>query len=309
MTELSPKTLWYFEHITGELVQASGLRQTLYDGQTAFQRVQILELGPFGRTLVLDGKTQSSESDEWVYHEALVQPAMTALDHVDRVFIAGGGEGATAREVLNHKGVKEVVMVDLDEEVVRLCKEYLPNHHRGSFDDPRLTLLHEDALAYLEGHTGSFDLVIIDVPDPLEGGPAYLLYTEEFYALVASRLRPGGLMVAQAGPAGPINVTEVFTAISSTLCSVFQQVAGYRAYMPSFGTTWGFLVAGLSGTPNPATMEPSEIDLRRAKNLAQPLRYYDGHTNAGLFSLPKYIRAAIRSETRTITKDRPLYTV
>ena len=97
-------------------------------------------------------------------------------------------------------------MVDLDREVVELCREHLPNHHRGSFDDPRLHLLHEDALAYLEGVDEPFDVAVIDVPDPLEGGPAYLLYTLEFYRLVASRLAPGGLMVTQAGPAGPINV-------------------------------------------------------------------------------------------------------
>ena len=94
-------------------------------------------------------------------------------------------------------------MVDLDREVVDLCKEHLPNHHQGSFDDPRVTLLHEDALAYLDQRGEPFDVVIIDVPDPLEGGPAYLLYTVEFYELVRSRLEPGGLMGRSVRPDGP----------------------------------------------------------------------------------------------------------
>ena len=128
---------------------------------------------------------------------------MTAHANPRRILVAGGGEGATIREVLRHTSAEDVVMVDLDRDVVDLCKAHLPNHHQGAFNDPRVTLLHEDALAYLEASTVPFDIVIIDVPDPLEGGPAYLLYTVEFYELVRSRLAPGGLMVAQSGAHRP----------------------------------------------------------------------------------------------------------
>ena len=306
---LPSRTTWYLEFINPDLVQAAGLRQILYTGQTKYQQVSLIETSPFGRTLVLDGKTQSAEADEFIYHEALVQPAMTAHAEPRRIFIAGGGEGATAREVLRCPTTEVVHMVDLDAEVVALCRQHLPNHHAGAFDDPRLHLHIDDALSYLEHTDERFDVIIIDVPDPLEGGPAYLLYTQEFYGLVRSRLRPGGLMVAQAGAAGPTNCTEVFTAIHATMASVFPQAFPYRAYIPSFGTLWGFVIGGLEDAPSVAAQTAEEIDARINGRLSSPLRFYDGVTHAGLFNLPKYLREALSSERRLITKDSPLYAI
>ena len=309
MTSFSPSTLWYMERLTPYLVQASSIRQVIYEGDTPYQHVQVLETDPFGRMLVLDGKTQSSESDEWVYHEALVQPAMLAHANPRRVMVAGGGEGATIREALRHRSAEEVVMVDLDEAVVDLCKAHLPEHHQGAFDDPRVTLLHEDALAYLEQRETPFDVIIIDVPDPLEGGPAYLLYTVEFYELVRSRLAPGGLMVAQSGPTDPANVREVFSSIAQTMRRVFDHASGYQAHIPSFGMTWGFIVCGGADAPDPAAMSEAEVDARIAERITQPLRYYDGATHRGMFGLPKFVREAVAAETRIITRDNPLYAV
>ena len=306
----SPNTTWYYEYIKPDLVQTVGLRRIVHSGRTAYQSAQVLDTGPFGRCLVLDGKTQSSEADEWVYHEGLVQPVMMAHANPRRVFIAGGGEGATAREVLRHKSVTDVVMVDLDREVVDLCKEHLPKHHQGAFQDERLTLLHEDALVYLEQHPEPFDVIVIDIPDPLEGGPAYLLYTEEFYGLVKSRLTPGGLMVAQAGPAGPINVTEVYTAIHRTMANTFPRTHAYRVYMPSFGTVWGFAVGALQDSPDLNAITVDELDRRVAARVDPAgLRYYDGVAHHGMLGLPKYIRAAIAAETRSITRDNPLFAI
>ena len=299
---------WYFEEVKPTLYLAERVRRILYSGQTPYQRVEVIETEPYGRALVLDGRTQSSEADEWVYHEALVQPSLMAHAAPQRVFIAGGGEGATAREALRCRSVNDVVMVDLDRAVVELCREHLPLHHQGAFDDPRLTLLYEDALAYLETHSEPFDLIIVDVPDPLESGPAYLLFTQEFYRLVRSRLRVGGLMVAQAGPAGPTNVSETFTAIRHTASSIFERVSAYSIYMPSFGTSWGFVVGG-DGVPDVASMRPAEVDARIAMRLAGELRYYDGEAHLGMFHLPKYARQAFEQETRLITRAQPLYAV
>jgi spermidine synthase len=258
---------------------------------------------------VLDGKVQSSEVDEWVYHEALVQPAMLAHAAPKRVFIAGGGEGATAREVLRHQSVTECVMVDLDEEVVVLCKEHLPNHHEGAFDDPRLTLVFADAIAYLRDNPEPFDVLIIDVPDPLEGGPAYLLYTEEFYSMAASRLAPGGIIVTQSGPCGPLDVTEVFSAINNTMGTVLGGTSPYRVYIPSFGTMWGFIAAGLPDSPSVGESTIAQIDERAEVRLRAPLKYYDGVAHQGMVSLPKYVRVALDAEARIITDASPLYAI
>ena len=309
MNDLPSGTTWYVESVANELLTALGVRGVLFEGDTPYQHVQVLETTPFGRALVLDGKTQSTEADEWVYHEGLVQPVMLAHAGPRRVFIAGGGEGATAREVLRHRSVSDVVMVDLDRQVVDLCREYLPSHHRGAFDDPRLTLLHEDALAYLRDAAEPFDVMIIDVPDPLEAGPAYLLYTQEFYRLLRSRLRPGGLVVVQAGPAGPTNVSEVFTAIAKTMATVFEQTHASRVFVPSFATMWGFVAGGIDGSPDVTGAAEDTIDRRIATRLKTTLAYYDGVAHRGMFALPKYIREALAAETRVITDADPLYAV
>lgn len=305
--QLPDQTTWYFEHLTPELVQAANLRRILFAGRTRYQYAQIIETGPFGRSLILDGKTQSSEADEWVYHEALVHPAMTAHPGPQYVFIAGGGEGATAREVLRHRTVTHVTMVDLDAEVVALCREHLPNHHQGAFADPRLRLLHQDALAYLEQTDERYDVIVIDIPDPLEAGPAYLLFTLEFYALLRRRLRPGGLVVAQAGAAGPLNFRECFTAVHKTMSTAFPRAYPYRIYMPSFVGMWGFVAAGGEAASDLAGITPREIDERIGHRIASPLRYYDGVTHHGLQTLPKYVRDGLSQESRTITRDHPLY--
>ncbi|MDP6454443.1 MAG: fused MFS/spermidine synthase, partial [SAR202 cluster bacterium] len=220
MIEGPPEGDWHYELITPGLLQTEQRLQVFYRGQTEYQHVEVMDGATFGRTLVLDGKTQSTEVDEFAYHEALVHPSMIAHPNPKSVFVAGGGEGATIREVMSHKSVEQVVMVDIDKQVVDLCREYLPNHHQGSFDDPRLELHHMDALKFLEDTKLRFDVVIIDVPDPLEAGPAVFLFTQEFYTLLKDRLNPDGLMVAQSGPTGPAFYEQCFSAVANTVGSV-----------------------------------------------------------------------------------------
>jgi len=296
---------WHYEHITPDLLQAERVENVLFTGRTAYQSVTIQDTACFGRTLLLDDKTQSTEADEFVYHEALAQPSLISHAGPQDVFVAGGGEGATVREVLSHRSVKRAVMVDIDGEVVELCRRYLPNHHRGAFDDPRLELRHVDALEFLEDTPLRFDVAIIDVPDPLEDGPAYLLYTQEFYGLLKERLNPQGIMVAQAGPTGPAFYQQCFSAVANTIGLVFPSVFVYEAFVPSFGSTWGFVVGSLG--PDPTALSVEEVDRRIAGRVSQELRHYDGITHQGMFSVPKYLRSAMANETRAITRAAPLF--
>ena len=298
---------WHYESITPDLLQVERVRSVLFKGRTAYQDVLIHETMCFGRSLVLDNKTQSTEVDEFVYHEALVHPTMLAHPDPRKIFVAGGGEGATVREVLAHRSVAAAVMVDIDREVVDLCRRYLPNHHRGAFDDPRLDLHHEDAFGFLEQTRDRFDVAIIDVPDPLEEGPAYLLFTQEFYYLLRDRLKPGGLMVAQSGPTGPAFYEQCFSAVAKTVSSVFPAVFTCEAFVPAFGTTWGFVIGSLG--PDPSSSTPEEVDRNIAERITTELRFYDGITHRGIFSVPKYLRAAVAKESRVITRVNPLFVV
>jgi len=157
--------------------------EIIYTGKSQYQEVDIVELVPFGRSLIIDEMMQSSEKDEFSYHESLVHPALTIHPNPRHVMVAGGGEGATVREILRHKSVEKVTMVDIDTLVIEASKSHLPNHHRGCFDNPRLELVIEDARAWLERYEGKFDVIIMDLADPVEEGPAFGLYTVEFFAM------------------------------------------------------------------------------------------------------------------------------
>ena len=294
---------WLQEYLTPDLLQKVRVRREVFSGETKFQRVQVLDTVAFGRCLVLDGKIQSAESDEFIYHEALVHPALATHPNPATVFIAGGGEGATLREALAHDTVKRVVMVDLDGEVVEICRRFLPSHHRGAFDDHRTELHHTDARRYLETTPDTYDVMLIDLPDPQEGGPASLLYTQDFYRLLLRRLNPGGIVTVQSEACMEGN-TRAFTSIANTLGSVFPRVFPYQAMVPSFASDWGFNLASL--VPNPLEVEPREIDRRLASRGCTALRSYDGEAHRGLFALPKHIRQALADETRVITEDNPL---
>ena len=222
------------------------------------------------------------------------------------MFIGGGGEGGTLREVLVHRSVERATMIDLDREVVELCRAHLPHHHQGSFDDSRVTLRHEDARGYLQSGGDGFDVVILDLVDPLEEGTAYLLYTEEFYRIAKSRLNPGGILVTQSGPAGLPNHMECFTTIYHTLSRVFAHAAAAQVHVPAFQTLWGFTIA--SDTPLPLRPE-TEIDAAIAQRINKPLRHYDGETHRGMFALPKFLRQGIEAETRLNRDDHPVFMV
>ena len=301
-----PVDKWYTEPILPTFLHQLKLKAVHFTGKTAYQSVQIIETEPLGITLVLDGKTQSAQADEFIYHESLVHPALVAHPNPVNVLIAGGGEGATLREALAHRTVERVVMVDLDSELVEICKHYLPSWHQGAFDDPRVELLFGDARQYIQDYGALFDVIIMDITDPSEGGPSYLLFTQEFYRTALKKLAPEGILVTQAGPAG-FEMAEVFTAVANTMGSVFGKIVPYRVGMLSFGSDWGFVMAGRR--PSPAACDPDEVDRRLASRVASELRFYDGEAHAGLFGLPKWLRGRLAADEHVITEANPVFMV
>ena len=305
---------WHFELVTSDLMVLYRIKDIIYTGKTPYQTVDILETDSFGRCLVLDGKTQSTEADEYIYHEALVHPALLLHPRPETVFIAGGGEGATLREVLCYNSVRRAVMLDLDADVVEICRRYLPQHHQDAFEDPRVELRHDDARAYLADCQETFDVMVLDLVDPVEEGTSYLLYTREFYDICRAKLNPGGVLVTQAGPAGLLNYTECFTAIARTLATVFPHASPYTTYVPAFTTLWGFVMVmaedgPISAGPPPDELEPRVIDRLISERLPAEFRYYDGITHRSMFSLPKYLRQGIEAEHRIVTDDNPVFMI
>ena len=295
---------WFYDRVSRNLIQLHSIEEVLYTGQTKFQSIEIIRSGSFGKLLVLDGKIQSSEVDEFIYHEALVQPPMITHPSPETVFIAGGGEGATLREVLSHNTVKRAVMVDIDEEVIAICQEFLPDYSRGSFEDKRAEVYYTDAREYLAKSREAFDIIIIDLPEPIEEGPAYLLYTKEFYELAQSRLTANGIVCVQSGSAAWTEL-ENLSAVNNTLKSVFPIVCAYQVDVPSFGGPWGFCLA--SSNLSPVLLTVDEIDSRIAVRALKHLKFYDGLTHQGMFSLPKHLRNELAKPGKLITDNEPLY--
>ena len=299
------KHKWFHDCISPNLTMLHSVKEIIYSGQSKFQSIDIINTGSFGICLILDGKIQSSETDEFIYHEALVHPVMLTHPKPERVFIAGGGEGATLREVLAHKTVKKAVMVDIDKEVVDVCRRFLPSFHQSSFDNPRAELHFVNARKYLEESSDRFDVIIIDLADPLAQGPARLLYTQEFYQIVKQRLQPDGIMSVQAEPAGWSD-SQAFTAIANTLKSIFPIVRPYQAHIPSFLSLWGFISA--SQNLDPAKLAPEEIDTRISARASKKLKSYDGLTHQAMFTIPKHIRHQLSSAKKVVTDKEPIFT-
>jgi len=298
---------WFFETTTPAEGHMHAIKRTVVEAQTKFQHVEILQTVSYGKVLILDGRIQSSQADEFIYHEALVHPGMLATEGPPHsALVIGGGEGATVREILKYPSIRRAVMVDIDAEVVEICKKHLPELHRGAFEDPRTEVRCEDARAYLEHTSDRFDFITVDLVEPLEEGPACMLFTKEFYTLVRDRLTPGGTMTLQAGMT-KLNELAFYTSIHRTLREVFPVVAGYQTFVSCFGTPWGFILAGKKLDPRRLTADA--VDKLIGERMSGQLDYWDGATHQHAFSLPKFIRKAIDAQTRVVTDAHPLIMV
>lgn len=294
---------WFFETTTPVEGHFHAITRTVFSLRTKFQQMEILETASYGKCLVLDGRIQSSAADEFVYHETLVHPAMMLHPRPETALVIGGGEGATLRELLRYPSIRKAVMVDIDEAVVDACRQHLPEMHRNAFADPRTELRHEDARGYLETTRERFDVAIVDLTEPLEEGPACLLFTREFYGLLGSRLTAGGTLALQAGMT-KVGELGFYAAMARTLREVFPVVAPYQSYISCFGTPWGFILAARAG--DPLTLTPDVVDRRLRERVTGELGFYDGLAHQHMFSLPKHIRQAIAGCQRVITDAEPL---
>jgi thermospermine synthase len=320
------------------------LKEILSSSTSEFQEVQVIKTS-FGKTLVTDGKTQSTEMDEFVYHESLVHPPLIKAGEEGggpkSVFIGGGGELATAREVLKHKSVQRVVMVDLDATVLEVCRRHLPEWGGEEVaNNPRLELVIGDAYEYLNNCNEKFDAIIMDISDPIEAGPGVMLYTQEFYEHANSLLNPQGVFVTQGGigdgnfvmdgiTPGSDADTSAFAAIQNTLDTVFDCVLPYTVNIPSFGSDWGYVMAYNSSKDQASAIEEftdistrklndmiteciTEIDdvdskTQNCKKGCDVLKYYDGLTHRRMFALPKPLREKMIMDKRIMTKENPVF--
>ncbi len=294
--------IWLSDYMTPWDVYAHGVLEILAYQKTAYQEMYVVKTGMYGKALVLDGKWQSSTGDEFLYHEPLVHPAMIFHGEPKTVLILGGGEGATTREVLRWKSVEEVVMVDIDGEVVEACRQYLPEMHANSFDDPRVELVIDDALNYLEATEQRWDIIISDLSEPIESGPSFKLFTKEYFEKIRSILKPDGFFVMQAGSTSVAQM-KLHVRLAHTMTTVFPHTHSYSSHIPSFGEPWGYVIA--SSRPINSQPDPDIVDQLLAEKTTGGLQMLDGMGLLGVLQQPLHLRQAIAAETQVYTLAEP----
>ncbi len=275
------------EKIYERLNDASGVyfEGTLLERRrTPFQLLEVYDTPELGRIFRLDGFNMTSERDEFFYHENLVHPAAVAHPAPKRALVIGGGDGGSSEELLKHSTVELVHLAELDPVVIEVARERFGKVHRGAFDDPRLELAVGDGLAYLRGTPARYDLVSMDLTDPV--GPSVELYSPATFGLVRRAMAPGGALTLHIG--SPFSHPERVRSTLDNLRGVFRQVTPYFVHIPLYGSIWGFACA--SDTLDPRTLSPRDVERVIAERGLRDLQYYNGDVHRALFALPNYVR-------------------
>jgi spermidine synthase len=278
---------WFDEELHPELRQGLKIDRVLYQSGDGLQDLVVFENPRFGRVLCLDGVVQTTEGDEFVYHEMMTHVPILAHGAAQDVLIVGGGDGGMAREVLKHKAVRPV-MVEIDPDVVEFSKQHLPSLSNGAFDDPRLELVIADGCQFMKQTEKRFDVIIVDSTDPI--GPGEVLFTAEFYADCKSRLKPGGVIVTQNGVpfVQPDEVTNSWRRLGES----FQDVHFYLAAVPTY--QGGDMAFGWASDDASLRRQTVETIAARFEAAGIETRYYTPDLHVASFALPKTVRDLLR---------------
>jgi len=273
---------WYFETERAGFAQGVRVRRRIYAEETPFQALEIIDTDAFGRALVLDQALQTSERDEFMYHEMLVHVPLMTHPRPRRVLIIGGGDGGTLRRVLEHR-TTEPTQVEIDGAVIEACRQHLPAVSAGAFEDPRAQVVVQDGLPFMRQNPGGFDVVIVDSTDPI--GPAVQLFEAPFYRDVAASLADDGLMVAQSS--SPLFMGGELRSQVANIRQAFPIVRTYLGCVPTYpGSLWSYTIG--SKRYDPLAVTRDAIATRLAENHIEP-RYYGPDVHSAAFALPPFI--------------------
>jgi spermidine synthase len=256
----------------------------LGEWQTRYQKMQIYQTAQYGKLFRLDGFNMTSEREEFVYHENLIHPALTAHNAPKKVLIVGGGDGGSSEEALKHPSVEQVIMVEIDADVIKVAREHFQAVHHGVFDNRKLRVLVDDGMKFVRETGERFDLITLDLNDPV--GPAEALYSMEFFQQCRAALAPGGALTLHIG--SPVARPERVAELAARLNSVFRIVRPYTMFIPLYGSLWAMAVC--SDKLDPKAYTADEIDRRIEQRKLTELRYYNGETHEGVFALPNFVR-------------------
>jgi spermidine synthase len=277
---------WLNETLYPDWGQRFRVVQRLAQVQSSYQSIEVFESASYGRVLVLDGAVQITEADEFVYQEMLAHVPLLAHGEARRVLIIGAGDGGVLRRVLQHRTVERAVMVEIDGEVIRLCREHMPGIGGNAWTDARAEVIIGDGIAYVAAcGPASFDVIIVDSTDPI--GVGEMLFTDAFYADCARVLSVAGLVVNQCGV--PFLQPDELRETSVRRARSFPHVSAYVAAVPTY--VGGLMTLGFAAKAPGLDRVPANVIRERAQaaGILGATRYWTPDIHAGAFNLPPYI--------------------
>lgn len=279
---------WVSENLYDSWKQSFKVDEKLYEEQTPEQHLLIFKNERFGKVMALDGIIQITDRDEFVYHEMMVHVPLLSHGHARKVLVLGGGDGGILREVLRHKNVQEATLVEIDPSVVNFSKKHFPNISQGSFDDPRVRIIIQDASRFVRETQETFDVIICDSTDPI--GPGKVLFTSDFYADCHRVLNPDGIFVNQNGV--PFMQTEELIETYRNRKDHFQDTGFYLGVIPTY--VGGYMTFGWA-TDNTSYRNISIQELEeRLKTVDGEMNYYTPEIHKASFALPQFIQNALK---------------
>ena len=281
---------YFKETLYDSICQEFRIDKMYFESKTDHQHLMIFHNAQLGRVMTLDGIVQTTEADEFIYHEMLTHVPMLAHGAAKRVLIIGGGDGGMLREVIKHP-IDHVTQVEIDQAVVDMAIEYLPNHSDGAYDDPRLNLVIADGFdfvrEYAQGDSEKFDVIISDSTDPI--GPGEVLFTEDFYSFAKQCLKPSGILVTQNGV--PFFQEDEIKDTHKRMGKQFNDMRFYCAPVPTY--YGGFMTFAWGSNDEKASQAPSSLIEERFKQLNISTRYFNPQVHVASFALPQYVVGAI----------------
>ena len=260
------------------------IQSVLYETDSKFQHTRIAESKMYGRMLLLDGIVQTTEKDEFIYHEMMVHVPLLSHSNPEKVLIIGGGDGGILREVLRHSSVRMATMVEIDSGVIDLCKVYMPMINRGAFEDSRANIVISDGAVFVKETDEKYDVVIVDSCDPI--GPATVLFSKAFYSDIHDLLTPDGIMVCQTGSIHmqPDEQKEAYKLLSG----IYSFTSPYVFTVPTY---IGGLFSAMfcSEKIDPCKADIRILDEKAAVNNIETM-YYSPGMHIGAFHVPGFLK-------------------
>jgi len=274
--------LWFTEKHTKNVHFSIKVDKQLYSGQSDFQRIDIFESPEFGRFLTLDGYMMLTEKDEFVYHEMIVHVPMAVNLGAKKVLVIGGGDGGVVRELTRYASIEQIDLVEIDKEVVDVCRKYLPQT-ACKLDDPRVSVYYQDGLKFVRTKENEYDLIVVDSTDPF--GPGEGLFTKEFYGNCFKALTADGIMVNQQESPFYKDDAIAMQRAHKRIVGSFPISRVYQAHIPTYSSGhWLFGFA--SKKRNPIT----DFNEQNWKKLKLKTKYYNTKIHVGAFALPNYVK-------------------